>query len=200
MLVVNYLNRTILPLGTLTKEEVRKKSRELDLQTHNRPDSQDLCFLGDLDYRQFLLKYTKDRIIPGEIVDENGNVIGKHDGLPFYTIGQRKGLRIAYNQPLYVLEKDQNKNRLIVGIKQHKRNCEFLINNFNWINTPLRGDDKIYTIKVRYKSRDVPAKIHSLGSDMVKANITSENIPEIVPGQVAVIYSDHLCMGGGIIV
>ena len=200
MLGVEYLNRTILPLGSITKEQVRNKSRDLDLQTHNRPDSQDLCFLGDLDYRQFLLKYAKDKIIPGEIVDEGGHVIGMHDGLPFYTIGQRKGLRIAYNQPLYVMAKDQCTNRLVVGFKFAKKNTEFLVKNINWIIKPSEGKDLTYNIKVRYKSRDVPAIIHSLGSDIIKVTMNSDNIPDIVPGQVAAIYSDELCIGGGIIV
>ena len=106
---------TLFPLGSYRKEEVRKKAFQLGLRIHDKPESQEICFIHDSSYHSFLSERLKECIESGPIVDQEGKVLGKHKGIPFYTIGQRRGLRLAKGRPLYVIGIDQKKNTLIVG-------------------------------------------------------------------------------------
>ena len=200
MLPRNYLAHTLLPLGEMTKNEVRQKSLQLVLPSASRADSQDLCFLGDMDYRDFLRKHSSLKFEPGDIVDSTGNILGQHGGLPMYTIGQRKGLRIANSLPYYVIAKDISKNRLIVGHIEHKINSSFVVSQTNWLLDHDIGERFECTIKVRYKSSSESARvIVGKGLTAVVEILTRKPI-DITPGQAAVFYQDKLCLGGGIIV
>ncbi len=200
MLTKPYLSRTLFPLGDMTKLEVRKGSEILGLKNANKPDSQDLCFLGDMDYRQFLLKYASESIFPGEIVTEDGTVVGTHEGLPFYTIGQRKGLRIAYSKALYVLSKDTITNRLIVGISREKEDIAFNVSKCNWFQDVKPGNTLECSVKVRYKSKDLPCTISVISEQSCAVKLTGKESADITSGQIAAFYQDYLCLGGGIIV
>lgn len=194
-----YLARTILPVGMFQKPDVRERCKTYGLPTASRPDSQDLCFLGDMDYRQFLNKYTAVQEQPGEIIDRNGVVLGQHNGLHEFTIGQRKGLRIAYKYPLYVLQKDYAANRLVVGIKQDLERSDLVINDFNWLIDPSDSLSNELTVKVRYSTQAVAAQItlqenHQLAVHLLKP------VTEVSPGQVAALYDGNICIGGGIII
>ena len=196
-LPLEYLKRTILPVAGFTKPEVMAYCQDLHLPTAARPDSQDLCFLGEMNYRDFLAKYSPSSLQPGDIVDSNGKVLGKHQGLGAYTLGQRKGLRIAYKEPLYVIDKDAENNRLMVGTKDETKKQTIHVSLFNWLEKPeVEGFDAL--VQVRYNSRPQPAKIFA---KLNEAEIEFEQpVADIASGQVAAIYVGNVCWGGGIIV
>ncbi len=194
------LRKTLLPLGEYTKKQVRIKSKEFGLISAERPDSQDLCFLGNMDYREFLLKYAGDKIIPGDIVDEEGNILGKHDGLPFYTIGQKKKLRIANNPQYFVISKNISLNTIIVRKSIISEALQFHVKNVNWFTTIRNTGPISCMVKIRYRSQEIPAMVSFESSESVTVTLNNPHSAEVTPGQVAAFYQDVLCMGGGIIV
>lgn len=200
MLDIGYLAATILPLGLLTKEEVRARSKELSLPSFAQPDSQDLCFLGEMDYRDFLKRYAQKDIIPGDIVDETGKVIGKHNGLPLYTIGQRKGLRVANNSINYVIFKDINNNQIIVSKSLAEKPSSFNVHKMNWLIDFKELKTFECTVKIRYRSKEMSATVHLIDQNSISVELHLSVKPDITPGQIAVFYQKELCMGGGIIV
>lgn len=192
------LQRALFPIGELTKPEVRQLARDFNLPVAERADSQDLCFLGNGDYRQFLLRNAPQIENPGPILNRAGKVLGQHQGLAFYTIGQRKGLGIASPQPLYVIEKDLQRNALIVGQKDELGGRELLAADVNWISgsspqAPFRAQ-----VKIRYKAQLAAATVTPLENQQARV-IFDEPLRDITPGQAAVFYQDDLCLGGGII-
>ncbi len=198
MLTQDQLRKSLFPLGILTKDEVRDKARDLGLASVEQEESQDLCFLPQGDYREFLQRYASKPIQPGDIVDQDGKVLGQHQGLAFYTIGQRKGIRIAAEAPYYVIGKDQSKNQLEVGFCNQAVQKELLAEHPNWISgrAPRAGD--VYDIMVRYRSKPVPGVLTSVTDNEFRLEFNQE-IRGITPGQVAVLYRQDECLGGGII-
>lgn len=198
MLDQRQLRKTMLPLGSMTKNEVRAHAARMKLPSAEKPDSQDLCFLGDEDYRAFLQKYRPESLIPGPIMTTLGEVIGQHTGLAAYTVGQRKGIGIAGSDPYYVLAKDTEKNALIVGKAADLRTIQFYANNFNWING-LPGELEFSAdVMVRYRATRSPAYISVFDGKSVLINL-SEPRRDIAQGQLAVIYRGDEVLGGGII-
>jgi tRNA-specific 2-thiouridylase len=192
------LEHALFPLGELTKTEVRQIARQAKLPVAERQESQDLCFLGDDDYRAFLQRNVISPLEPGPIMNLQGQVLGQHQGLPFYTIGQRKGLGIASPEPLYVISKSIDQNTVFVGTKDQLGQNELTASQAHWIgreppNKPFAG-----TVKIRYKSTEVPALITPLASDFFHVQFQSP-LRDITPGQAAVIYDHQVCLGGGII-
>lgn len=198
MLPKEYLSRTILPVGNYRKPEVRAASSEWKLPTAHRPDSQDLCFLGDMDYRQFLNDYTSVKDISGEVVLESGEVIGVHPGLRQFTIGQRRGLRIAYKVPLYVLEKNFTENKLVVGPREKLEKTEVILSQFNWL-LPAHDRYDHLRIKVRYSAQLISCTYDILTGGNLAVHLQCPST-EISSGQVAALYAAEICLGGGIIV
>jgi len=192
------LTKTYFPLGELTKTQVRELAKEYSLPVADRPDSQDLCFVGQGDYRDFLRKNKSALTKPGPIRDLSGNQIGEHNGLVDFTIGQRKGLGLAGPEPFYVLKKDLHNNTLIVGIKEDLGQDTFFADQINWISEKKPQRPLNANIKIRYKSNEVPGIINPLDGKSVKINLSS-SLPDITPGQAAVFYQGDLCLGGGII-
>jgi tRNA-specific 2-thiouridylase len=195
----NQLKHAMFPLGGYTKVEVRQIAHHYDLPVAERPDSQDLCFVGlDGDYRQFLMRNASQSMIPGEIIDRQGTILGYHQGLANFTIGQRKGLRLASTIPLYVLDKDLTQNRVIVGPKEQSGSVTLYAEKVNWIAgappiSPWRAE-----VKIRYKAHEVPCIITE--SNRTSFHLTFEDpIRDITPGQAAVLYNGEVCLGGGII-
>lgn len=190
------LSMSLFPLGTLTKPEVRAYAERLKLTSAQRPDSQDLCFLGNEDYRVFLSRYSPEVAKPGPIVLTNGEVIGEHQGLAFYTIGQRKGLGVAHAEPLYVLGKDVHQNRLVVGLGSQLGSYSLTAGQVNWISGIAPTASFEAEVKIRYKARPVLAHISPLGTDQFVASF-SEPLRDITPGQIAVIYIGDRVVGSG---
>jgi tRNA-specific 2-thiouridylase len=191
------LAASIFPLGNQTKEETRRIAAEFGLSTAQKPDSQDLCLIeahGSM--RAFLDKYIAPQ--EGEIVDLDGKVLGKHQGIHHYTIGQRKGLGIAAAEPLYVVKLDSQLNQVVVGNRARAGNRECSVGRMNWLSiaepaAPLRAQ-----AQVRYRSHPVAVTVLPLGEGRVKL-VFAEPQFGITPGQGAVLYDGEMLLGGGII-
>lgn len=195
------LSKTLMPLGGLLKTEVRRIAQKLGLRTADRAESREICFVADDDYRRFLTEYEAalgHRYEPGDIVHEDGTVLGRHNGTPFYTIGQRRGLGIAYPTPLYVQRIDVAANRVIVGDDEALYTRCFQAEQVNWVSIapleePLRAD-----VKIRYQHQAAPARVTPLSADTVEVMFEQEQ-RAVTPGQSAVFYDGDLLLGGGII-
>jgi tRNA-specific 2-thiouridylase len=197
------LGRLLFPIGDYHKREVLALAREAGLKIKER-ESQDLCFVPHGDYRSFLypndghrLESSRDGIRLGEIVDLEGRMIGCHKGLPFYTIGQRKGLGLATAERLYVTALDPQSNRVIVGPEESLYSKGLIAKEVNWIAEGPAGEIEA-AVKVRYRSRPVAAQLEPLGEDRVKV-IFKEPQRAVTPGQAAVFYRGELVLGGGVI-
>jgi tRNA-specific 2-thiouridylase len=192
------LQRTLLPLGDYHKPEIRKLANDLNLISAERPDSQDLCFLDGDDYRSFLARHSPAAIQPGDIYDRNGTLLGQHQGLPFYTIGQRKGLHIAHSEPLYVLGEDIEKNQLIVGIHSELGENTLTAYPVNWISGEVPECAINVEVKIRYKANYAKAQIKPDGNNRVIVHF-DHLLPDITPGQFAVFYDGDIVLGAGLI-
>lgn len=192
------LAQTILPLGEYCKEEVRVLASKYKLAAAKKADSQDLCFLGNQDYRQFLARYAPDVVRPGSIVDRQGKTLGTHQGLAFYTIGQRKGLGIASAEPMYVLDKDVERNILIAGRKEEAGSRQLQAIGFNWISGEIPSGAVRVQVKIRYKAALAAAVLHPTGQHEVSIRF-DQPLRDITPGQRAVAYDGDVVLGGGMI-
>jgi tRNA-specific 2-thiouridylase len=192
------LAHTMFPLGEYTKPQIRGLARRFNLPVAERPDSQDLCFAGKGDYRDFLRRNAPEVVRPGEIVTRDGTVLGEHQGLAFYTIGQRRGLGIAAGEPLYVLEKDMLNNRLVVGPREQLGGDELLTGRVNWISGQSPSNPVRVSVKIRYKAREAEGLVTPREDGSVHIQF-SEKLRDITPGQAAVFYDGEVCLGGGII-
>jgi tRNA-specific 2-thiouridylase len=195
------LSRSEFPLGELTKEEVRNLARSVTLPVADKPESMELCFVPNGNYVQFIHAYARETGKPlhdqeGDIVTEDGTVIGRHTGVHNYTIGQRKGLGFATGRPIYVLAIDPERNRIIVGEDDALRATSFEIENVNWVSiaepaAPLRAH-----VKIRHKHDPAPALVEILPG--LRAHITFETPQRaITPGQAAVLYDGDVVLAGG---
>lgn len=193
------LGRAMFPVGEYTKPQIRALAADLGLPTASRHDSQDLCFLAGEDYREFLKRHAAHTLKPGPIVTLDGSVVGQHDGLANYTIGQRKGLGIASGAPLYVLQKDPTSNALRVGSREELGSYELIAEEVNWtsgssVETHFRAD-----VKIRYTAREAPAEVEVLDDgDRVRVRFDAPQ-RDITAGQAAVFYDGDVLLGGGII-
>ncbi len=189
---------TLFPLGEYTKDEVRQHAKRMALPVAEKPESQDLCFVTEGDYRDFLRQQSVLLPPPGPIVDQRGKVLGQHQGLTNYTIGQRRGLGIAMSHPLYVIEKVLSTNTLVVGPRDALGRKQFLAGPINWVQGEPLEDALYVNVQVRYKSKEVKAFIEFLQDGFVEVTL-GENLPDITPGQSAVFYDGEVCLGGGVI-
>ena len=191
------LAHIILPLADLTKTEIRAMCEAKGLLNARKPDSQDICFVPDGDYATFIARNSKKESLPGKFVHLDGTILGTHQGLVHYTIGQRKGLGIAYEYPLYVIDKDIEKNTVILGPNTALFQPALLAENCNFITIDNLTEPLRVTVKTRYRQKDVPATIETCG-DEVKV-IFDEPQRAITPGQAVVFYDGDYVVGGGII-
>jgi tRNA-uridine 2-sulfurtransferase len=197
LLTQEHLRHTIFPLANYVKQDVRKIAHELNLPSADQPESQDLCFLGNRDYRAFLAEYAPQAVNPGLIVDRDGKPLGEHDGLAFYTIGQRKGLPSA-SQALYVLDKDMLNNRLVVGPKDALGKQHMLVANVNWISAEPPANEFSAEVKIRFKANPAPATVKLLTDGRAQVDFLAP-LRDITPGQMAVFYQGDKVLGGGMI-
>jgi tRNA-uridine 2-sulfurtransferase len=192
------LGQTLLPVGEYTKPEVRELARRYGLPVASRADSQDLCFLAGRDYRGFLSRHAPEITRPGKIVDPAGQVVGEHQGLAFYTIGQRKGLGVASPRPLYVLSKDLRENVLVVGPEEALGQRELLAADINWVAGEPPAEPLFAQVKIRYQAHEAEARVTPLPDR--QARVVFENpLRDITPGQRVVFYNGEECLGGGTI-
>ena len=192
------LKHALFPLGDYTKDEVRELARQFELPVAERQDSQDLCFLADTDINSFLQRNAPEVEKPGDIVSVDGKRLGQHQGLAFYTIGQRKGLGIAAAHPLYVVNKDKQSNTLIVGPREALGNQELWTTQFNWLSGKSPTGEFQADVKIRYKSKTARATVTPHDNGDVHM-VFDEPLRDITPGQAAVVYDGDEVLGGGVI-
>jgi len=194
------LSRTILPLGKITKPQIRDMANERGFgELAKKPESYEICFVPDNDYRGFLKRRVEGleaEVKGGEFVLEDGTVVGTHEGYPFYTIGQRKGLKIALGYPVYVTEIQKEKNRVVLGTFDELSRDGMYVKKLTLNKYPNLYGKRLDTItKVRYNDHGTPAVIEQAG-DTIKVYF-GKGVHAIAPGQAAVFYEDDDVIGGG---
>jgi tRNA-uridine 2-sulfurtransferase len=193
------LAHVVFPLGEYTKEQVRLLAHERHLPVASRPESQETCFITDNDYRRFLREHAPASIAPGPILDPNGRIIGRHRGLPFYTIGQRSGLGIAAPEPLFVLDIDPAHNALIAGPAAQLGRSELCAAQVSYVSGRAPEGDIEITAKIRYSAPPAAASLSPLGDGTARVRFAAP-LRDITPGQSVVFYQNEEVLGGGIIV
>jgi tRNA-specific 2-thiouridylase len=191
------LAATLFPLGNQTKEETRRIATELGLKTAEKPDSQDLCLIeahGSM--RQFLDQYITQK--EGDIVDLEGKILGKHQGIHHYTIGQRRGIGVAAADPLYVVKLDPVMNRVIVGNRDSAAQDQCTVSRINWVSIPPTAVPIHAEVQIRYQTQPVSVNVIPVGDNRVKLVFDQPQFG-ITPGQAAVIYDGEVVLAGGII-
>ncbi len=193
------LNFLRFPLGNLLKDETREIARKLDLNVAEKPDSQDICFVPNGDYASVIEKFRPNSFVKGNIKDMNGNVIGVHDGIINYTIGQRKGIKISNKYPLYVVKIIADKNEIIVGDKKYLAKTQINLKDLNIITNNKKDFEKDLFVKVRSTGKLIKAKIE-INNTSANVNLLEEE-HGIAPGQACVFYSKnnlgYKVLGGG---
>jgi len=196
------LAHAMFPVGDYTKEEVRAMARAFGLPTAERAESQDLCFLTQGDYRDFLVRHAPAVARPGPILDTRGQVIGQHAGLPFYTIGQRKGLhlttRSANAEPLYVIRLDRANNALVVGSAEELGTPAARVRAMHYVSGKAPADPLRCTAKIRYKAREAAGWLHP-APDGGATFVFDDRQRDVTPGQGLVCYAGDEVIGGGVI-
>jgi tRNA-specific 2-thiouridylase len=190
------LKHVIFPLGNYTKDEVRGLARKFKLAVAEKKASQEICFLPDDDYRAFLRKRISEEIPCGEVVDTQSNVVGRHKGIAYYTIGQREGLGIARGYPVYITRIDPKTNRIFIGSKEEAYASEFIVKSLHFADKPIKNKVAL-KVKIRYNHKEAGAVLHPAGN---KIKIVF-NQPQfaVTPGQSAVFYQENRVLGGAII-
>lgn len=196
MLQQDELARLIFPLGGMTKAEVRAMSAERGLATAHKPESMDICFIPDNDYRRFLSEEAPSVFLPGPITDRRGNVLGQHNGLALYTVGQRKGLGIASKEPLYVIELDTARNILIIGPQHELERATLIAENFSFVggNWPVAPFTAL--AQIRSHATAMPALVTPLEPGLLHIGFEQPQ-RAITAGQAVVLYHDDVTLGGG---
>ena len=190
------LRHILFPLGSYTKEEVRKLAKAWDLSVADKLASQEICFLPQDDYREFIKMRGTPEIKPGAVLDKEGNVLGRHKGIAFYTIGQREGLGIARGYPLYVIKIDPKTNQITVGKKEDAYAKEFLIKKTHFILRSIKK--KIAAkVKIRYNHQERLADLIPI-NNKIKVRFKKPQFA-VTPGQSAVFYNNDNVLGGGVI-
>ena len=193
------IRHVVFPLADFeSKDKIREIARKHNLKVANKPDSEDICFIPDGNYKKFLEMNSNLKPIEGKIVNSRGEVLGKHTGLYKYTIGQRKGLGISYSEPLFVIGFNKNKNELIVGTENETYKKEMLVKDVNLLLVDELKDKMEVLVKTRYSSKEEKAIIEMTENNVIKV-IFDNPIQRITPGQSAVFYIDDIVLGGGII-
>jgi tRNA-specific 2-thiouridylase len=193
------LSSTLFPLGDLTKEQVREAAFKAGIPVADKDESQEICFLAGTDYREFVSAYNGQVIKPGPILDTEGHVIGKHKGLPFYTVGQRKGIGISGSKRLYVIRIDAFENAIIVGEEKDLFSERLEARDVNWIAFSAPPHRMRLGIKIRYNAKEVPGLVLPKSQDMAEVIFDTPQ-RAVTPGQSVVLYDKDVVVGGGIIV
>ncbi|MGE5325445.1 MAG: tRNA 2-thiouridine(34) synthase MnmA [Deltaproteobacteria bacterium] len=187
------LSRSLFPLGEMQKDEVRALARSKGLPVASKPDSQEICFVPTGNYSQFIEAYLAERgekleEQAGEVVTTDGHVIGEHEGLYHYTIGQRKGLGVAVGEPLYVIELDRKQNRVVVGRDDELKRSRMIVRNVNWICDVNAGEALEADVKIRNKHHAAHARLEALSHGEAAVEFASPQ-RAVTPGQAAVFYA-----------
>ena len=197
------LNQEILPfvlfpLGKYSKSQTREAAKKYGLKNYKKEESQEICFIQDNNYRKFLTQHIKDTIKSGKFIDKEGKILGEHQGIPFYTIGQRKGLGVSLNKRRYVIEINSQQNVITLGDDKDLYRDKLLVKDLNFISGDKLSKSIQAEVKIRYNSKKSSAMISPYHEDKVLINF-EEPQRAITPGQSAVFYQGDIVIGGGII-
>ena len=184
--------------GDYEKERVREIAKEIGIDVHNKPDSQEICFVKDNDYAGDVKKHSKKRIEEGYFVDTKGNVLGKHKGIVNYTIGQRKGLGIAFGKPMFVIDINAKKNTVVLGDNEDLFNKVVIAKDVNLIAFDEITEPVRVEAKIRYSAKPSPATVYKIDNNKIKI-VFDEPQRAITKGQSVVMYNGDVVVGGGII-
>ncbi len=198
VLTQGQLKHAIFPVGDHPKPEIRAIAERFGLPTASRKDSQDLCFLAGEDYRNFLQRNAPGMLQPGSIERLDGKVIGEHNGLANYTIGQRKGLGVASPVPLYVITKHASTNTLVVGTQEEMGTSELIARDVNWVSGEAPGESFHAEVKIRYTAKEVSAWVTPMEGNQARVRFDAP-VRDATKGQAAVFYQNEQLLGGGII-
>ncbi|MBE5813504.1 MAG: tRNA 2-thiouridine(34) synthase MnmA [Clostridiales bacterium] len=194
------LPKIIFPLEDFSnKEDIRNIARENDLIVAEKKDSQEICFISDNDYVGFIKNNSSNKFKEGNIVNSKGEILGKHNGIINYTVGQRKGLGISYKEPLYVLTIDKEKNQVVVGTEKELYKNEVTVEDINYLVTDLENKEIEVEAKVRFRAKPAKAILYPLENGKAKF-IFEQPQRAITPGQSLVFYMDNMVVGGGKII
>ncbi|MBR3588426.1 MAG: tRNA 2-thiouridine(34) synthase MnmA [Clostridia bacterium] len=190
------LSRLLLPIGEMKKEEVREIAEKCGFINSAKPDSQDICFVKNGDYVSFIEDYCKKKFPEGNFVERSGKIIARHKGIIGYTVGQRKGLGIASTEPYFVLEKNVERNEIIIGRAEEQYHKTITADDVNWIAFEKLTSPLKLTAKIRYKHKEVPATVSQLDDKKI---IVEFDEPQRAPakGQAVVFYDGDYVIGGG---
>lgn len=197
-LTQNQLSKTLMPVGEYSKDEIRAIAQKAGIPVAHKPDSQDICFVED-DYGRFIEEETGVSIEPGNFVDPEGNILGRHKGIIHYTIGQRRGLGLSLKQPGYVIRVDKDKNEVVIGTKDQLYSKVLYGNRCNFMSIPSVEGERRTTAKIRYNSPEVPCTIRMAEEDLIEV-VFDEPQRAVTPGQAVVFYDDGIVVGGATIV
>ncbi len=193
------LKRTLMPLGSFRKKEVRELARKLNLRVSAKPESQEICFIEGNNYRRFFELYSPQLLAPGPIRSENGEILGTHTGIMCYTIGQRRGLGISSDAPLYVTEIDPTSNAITVGRRNEVYHRELEARAVNWIAGEPRDDSIAVTAKIRSLHIPAEALLTPKGANGMRVSFRKAQWA-VAPGQAVVCYSGDTVLSGGVII
>ena len=190
------LAHALFPLGEFTKAEVRKMAVEMNLKTKDKPESQEICFVTGKRYSDLIAGRVSSQIGTGLLKDRGGNILGKHDGIHNFTIGQRKGLGVAFEKPRYVIDIDPVQNTVTIGTAEELFKDVFTVGEVNWITIESLETELRASVKIRYQNEETPATIYPIGQNRVRVKFDKPQ-RAIAPGQAAVFYDGDVVMGGG---
>ncbi len=198
-LTQDQLKHIIMPLGEYTKDEVRKIAENNNLINANKQDSQEICFVEDNNYAKFIEEKYDYKSTPGNFVDKNGNVLGRHKGIIHYTIGQRRGLGIAFKKPMYVVSLDVQNNLVILGEEKELLRDSLICTKVNFMPFEKLDSPMKVGSKIRYNSKPMMSTIYPLENGDIKV-IFDEKVKAVTPGQAVVFYDNDIVVGGGTII
>ena len=198
-LTQDQLKRTLMPIGDYTKEEVRKIAEDIGLMVAGKPDSMEICFVPDNDYASFIEKETGVTSVPGDFVDVDGNVIGKHRGVIHYTVGQRKGLGIALGKPAFVVAIRPEQNQVVIGEDRDVYTERLYANNLNFMAVDDIPEPVHVKAKIRYSHEGAYCTVRKIDSDTIEC-IFDQPVRAVTPGQAVVLYDGEYVLGGGTII
>jgi tRNA-specific 2-thiouridylase len=189
------LGRMMLPVGEYRKSEIRRLAAELGLRVADKRDSQEICFVPEGDHAAFIRRKRGASATAGQIVTSDGRVVGTHDGLERFTIGQRKGLGVALGEPRFVVRLERDSRRVVLGTKDELLRGELTACRTNWLVDPPHGE-RACTVKIRYNARPVAATVQSLDDNRLRVAFERPQ-SAVAPGQAVVCYDGQQVLGGG---
>ncbi|MBY6996252.1 tRNA 2-thiouridine(34) synthase MnmA [Clostridium botulinum] len=192
------LERTLMPCGQYKKSKIREIAKEIGLRVYNKKDSEEICFIPDNDHGRYIKNRFPNKVREGNFVDKQGNILGTHKGIVYYTIGQRKGLGIAFGKPMYVVDINPFRNEVVLGDLEDLLNTELIAKDTNYIPFDTLKEPMEVEAKIRYSQTPSKAIITPIEDDRVRVNF-HEKQRAITKGQSVVFYKDDLLIGGGII-